>query len=106
MAKAPKEAASESEGEEVLTVEPSELDERTHAEMLTLFGASTNQIQFAKHQQWGTLLGTLGLRLGAGGVRTARGPFCVGRLQLQVRIKLTTFEAGPSRWQTLCDYAM
>ena len=61
MAKAPKEAASESEGEEVLTVEPSELDERTHAEMLTLFGASTNQSQFAKHQHWGTLLGTLGL---------------------------------------------
>ena len=61
MAKAPKEAAPESEGEELLTVEPSELDERTHAEMLTLFAASSDQIRFAKHQQWGTLLGTLGL---------------------------------------------
>jgi len=61
MAKAPKEAAPDNEGEEFLTVEPSELDERTHAEMLTLFTASTDQIQFAKHQQWGTLLGTLSL---------------------------------------------
>ncbi len=61
MAKAPKAAAAESDGEELLTVEPSELDERTHAEMLELYRASTDQVRFAKHQQWGTLGGTLAI---------------------------------------------
>ncbi len=58
MAKAPKEKVEES-GEELLVVEPSELDERTHAELLELYRASTDTIRFAKHQQWGTLGGTL-----------------------------------------------
>lgn len=61
MAKAPKQEASENEGEEMLVVEPSELDELTHAEMLELYRASIDTVRFAKHQQWGTLLGTLGL---------------------------------------------
>ena len=60
MAKAPKREVEES-GEELLVVEPSELDDRTHAEMLELYRGSTDTIRFAKHQQWATLLGTLGL---------------------------------------------
>jgi hypothetical protein len=59
MAKAPKEDVEE--GGAVLTVEPSELDELTHAEMLELYRASTETTRFAKHQQWGTLAGILGL---------------------------------------------
>nr|WP_298686190.1 hypothetical protein [uncultured Dongia sp.] len=59
MAKAAKEV--ETEEEELLVVEPSELDELTHAEMLELYRASTYQIQFAKHQQWGTLAGAMAL---------------------------------------------
>lgn len=61
MAKAPKEVEAESDSEEFGPVEASELDELTHAEMLEFYRASTNQIQFAKHQQWGTLAGTLAL---------------------------------------------
>ena len=61
MAKAPKEAEAAPESEEPFVVEPSDLDERTHAEMLEFYRASADQIQFAKHQQWGTLLGTLTL---------------------------------------------
>lgn len=60
MAKAPK-AESEDSGETTITVEPSDLDERTHAEMLELYRASSDTIRFAKHQQWGTLIGALGL---------------------------------------------
>ncbi|MDY0872914.1 hypothetical protein [Dongia rigui] len=60
MAKAPKNEAAE-EVAEPLTVEPSDLDELTHAEMLELYRASADTIRFAKHQQWGTLLGSLGL---------------------------------------------
>ena len=59
MAKADKEV--ETEEEELLVVEPSELDELTHAEMLELYRTSTYQIQFAKHQQWGTLAGAMAL---------------------------------------------
>lgn len=61
MAKAPKEVDTSADSEGPLVVEPSELDERTHAEMLELYRASTYQIQFAKHQQWGTLAGALAL---------------------------------------------
>ena len=61
MAKAPKEVETSDETEEPLVVEPSDLDELTHAEMLELYRGSTEQIRFAKHQQWGTLGGTLAL---------------------------------------------
>lgn len=61
MAKAPKEVDTSEESEEPLVVEPSDLDELTHAEMLELYRISTEQIRFAKHQQWGTLGGTLAL---------------------------------------------
>ena len=57
---ADKEEAAEETSEE-LTVEPSDLDERTHAEMLELYRTSSDTIRFAKHQQWGTLIGALGL---------------------------------------------
>jgi hypothetical protein len=60
MAKAPKSEPAEEVGEP-LTVEPSDLDELTHAEMLELYRSSADTIRFAKHQQWGTLLGSLGL---------------------------------------------
>lgn len=61
MAKAPKEVDTSEESEEPLVVEPSDLDELTHAEMIELYRGSTEQIRFAKHQQWGTLGGTLAL---------------------------------------------
>src|SRR5262245_36552002 len=60
MAKAPKSEPAEDVAEP-LTVEPSDLDELTHAEMLELYRGSTDTIRFAKHQQWGTLLGSLSL---------------------------------------------
>ena len=58
MAKAEEDAP---ETEEFETVTPSELDERTHAEMLELYRNASDQIRFAKHQQWATLVGTLGI---------------------------------------------
>ncbi|MBI2256553.1 MAG: hypothetical protein HYU58_18165 [Proteobacteria bacterium] len=60
MAKAAKEESAETETER-LTVEPSDLDELTHAEMLELYRSSSDTIRFAKHQQWGTLLSSFGL---------------------------------------------
>jgi hypothetical protein len=61
MAKAPKDVQTESEVAEPTVVEPSELDELTHAEMLMFYRASSEQIRFAKHQQWGTLAGALAI---------------------------------------------
>lgn len=61
MAKAPKDAEAAPESEEPLVIEPSDLDELTHAEMLEFYHASADQIRFAKHQQWATLGGTLAL---------------------------------------------
>lgn len=61
MAKALKQVETDTESEEPLVVEPSELDELTHAEMIELYHASTDQIRFAKHQQWGTLVGALAI---------------------------------------------
>lgn len=42
-------------------VEPSELDEATHAESLTLYRDSQENIRFAKGLQWKTLGGTLAI---------------------------------------------
>jgi len=42
-------------------VEPSELDEATHAETLTLYRDSQDNIRFAKGLQWKTLGGTLAI---------------------------------------------
>ncbi|TDQ81048.1 hypothetical protein A8950_2918 [Dongia mobilis] len=57
MAKAAPE--TETDAAERIEVRPSELDELTHAEMLALYAACGETTRFAKHQQWGTLLGTL-----------------------------------------------
>ena len=76
MAKA-EEAATETETEELEAVEPSELDELTHAEMLELYRNASDQIRFAKHQQWATLVGTLGIfvLLGVIGAHAYAGTF-------------------------------
>ena len=71
MAKA-EEAAPETE--ELETVTPSELDERTHAEMLELYRNASDQIRFAKHQQWATLVGIFVL-LGVIGDHAYAGTF-------------------------------
>jgi hypothetical protein len=60
MAKAPQANEAENstpEGGEALVA--SELDERTHAEMLMLYHESATATRFAKHQQWATVGGTL-----------------------------------------------
>ena len=76
MAKA-EEAATATETEELEAVTPSELDELTHAEMLELYRNSSDQIRFAKHQQWATLLGALAIfvLLGVIGDRAYAGTF-------------------------------
>jgi CDP-diglyceride synthetase len=75
MAKAKTETESENVEREPVT--PSELDELTHAEMLELYRASSEATRFAKHQQWGTLLGTLILfvLLGVIGDNAYKGTF-------------------------------
>lgn len=60
MAKSEKEDTSD-QGAERLAIEPSDLDELTHAEMIELYRSSGDTIRFAKHQQWGTLLSSFGL---------------------------------------------
>jgi hypothetical protein len=63
MANPDREAVDEID-EDTLTpfeVEPSELDEATHAESLTLYRDSQDNIRFAKGLQWKTLGGTLGI---------------------------------------------
>ena len=48
--------ADETKGTEDTTeseeLKPSELDENTHAEMLVLYGDSSNTVRFAKERQW------------------------------------------------------
>lgn len=55
--------AEEIDGEEIpgFEIEPSELDEATHAETLTLYRDSQDNIRFAKGLQWKTLGGTLAI---------------------------------------------
>lgn len=56
-------AVDDGDGEEPprFELEPSELDETTHAESLTLYRDSQDNIRFAKGLQWKTLGGTLGI---------------------------------------------
>tara|TARA_R110002110_G_scaffold406473_1_gene626659 strand:+ start:549 stop:1037 length:489 start_codon:yes stop_codon:yes gene_type:complete len=49
------------EEESRFALEPSELDEATHAEALTLYRDSQENIRFAKGLQWKTLGGTLAI---------------------------------------------
>lgn len=53
------ESESETEGAEPLV--PSELDERTHAEVLMLYHECAESVRFGKSQQWTTLGSTLAL---------------------------------------------
>lgn len=71
------ETETETEAEELEAVTPSELDELTHAEMLELYRNASDQIRFAKHQQWATLVGTLALfvLLGVVGAHAYAGTF-------------------------------
>jgi hypothetical protein len=58
MAKAPEEKKEESGGE-ALAVVASDLDDKTHAEMLMMYGECATSVRFAKSQQWTTTGGAL-----------------------------------------------
>jgi len=58
MAKAPEKATEETAGE-ALAVVPSELDDKTHAEMLMMYAECATSVRFAKSQQWTTTAGAL-----------------------------------------------
>lgn len=58
MAKAPEEKNSDGGGE-TLAVVASDLDERTHAEMLMMYRECADSVRFAKSQQWTTTAGCL-----------------------------------------------
>jgi hypothetical protein len=63
MAKAPEE--KESSGEAIAVV-ASDLDEKTHAEMLMMYTECANSVRFAKSQQWTTTAGALSLFMALG----------------------------------------
>jgi hypothetical protein len=69
------EAAPEAEAEEPLVA--SELDERTHAEVLMLYHESAESIRFGKSQQWTTLGSTLAVFviLGLIGIHAPKADF-------------------------------
>ena len=58
MAKAPDKATEET-ASEALAVVPSELDDKTHAEMLMMYAECATSVRFAKSQQWTTTAGAL-----------------------------------------------
>ena len=60
MAKAPGKATEETAGD-ALVVVPSELDDKTHAEMLMMYQECANSVRFAKSQQWTTTGGALAI---------------------------------------------
>ena len=59
MAKAPEE--KEPAADEAIAVVPSDLDEKTHAEMLMMYTECANSVRFAKSQQWTTTGGALAI---------------------------------------------
>jgi hypothetical protein len=61
MAKAPEEREPKEGADEALAVVPSDLDEKTHAEMLMMYTECANSVRFAKSQQWTTTAGALSL---------------------------------------------
>ena len=63
MAKAPEEKkeAKDEGGGEALAVVPSDLDEKTHAEMVMMYSECATSVRFAKSQQWTTTAGTLSI---------------------------------------------
>jgi hypothetical protein len=60
MAKAPEEREPAAGGE-ALAVVASDLDEKTHAEMLMIYRECADSVRFAKSQQWTTTGGTLAI---------------------------------------------
>ena len=64
MAKAPEE--KEPAAGEAIAVVPSDLDEKTHAEMLMLYTECANSVRFAKSQQWTTTGGALAIFVALG----------------------------------------
>jgi hypothetical protein len=58
MAKAPDKGTEET-ANEALAVVPSELDDKTHAEMLMMYAECATSVRFAKSQQWTTTAGAL-----------------------------------------------
>ena len=59
MAKAPEE--KEASGGEAIAVVASDLDDKTHAEMLMMYGECATSVRFAKSQQWTTTGGALAI---------------------------------------------
>src|SRR4026208_508334 len=64
MAKAPEE--KEPASGEAIAVVPSDLDEKTHAEMLMIYNECANSVRFAKSQQWTTTGGALAIFMALG----------------------------------------
>jgi len=60
MAKAPEEKEPK-EGGEALAVVASDLDDKTHSEMLMMYTECANSVRFAKSQQWTTTGGALAI---------------------------------------------
>jgi hypothetical protein len=73
----------EDEGGEYLPfeIDPSELDEATHAEFVMLYHDSQDNIRFAKALQWKTVAGTLAIF-----VLLAIGGFHSGKLEIFLKI--------------------
>ena len=66
MAKAPEARESSESAGEALAVVPSDLDDKTHAEMLMMYRECADSVRFAKSQQWTTTAGALVLFAGLG----------------------------------------
>ena len=59
MAKAPEEKEAPDASGEALAVVASDLDDKTHGEMLMLYNECAQSVRFAKSQQWTTTAGAL-----------------------------------------------
>jgi hypothetical protein len=66
MAKAPEGKEPKEEAGEAIAVVPSDLDEKTHAEMLMMYTECANSVRFAKSQQWTTTAGALSIFVALG----------------------------------------
>jgi hypothetical protein len=64
MAKAPE--GKDSTADEAIAVVASDLDEKTHAEMLMMYAECANSVRFAKSQQWTTTGGALAIFVALG----------------------------------------
>src|SRR4030095_16360241 len=64
MAKAPEEKEPAAGG--AIAVVASDLDEKTHAEMLMMYTECANSVRFAKSQQWTTTGGALAIFMALG----------------------------------------